>query len=361
MTPCNSQAAQSDCDEPKNALFTFRFRVQTSPANVWANVCFSRACKVFSICLKPLRRLGIDRKQLTRLFHPSLKTRRTPAFARASATALRRTLKGAPRSRAAFIAFALLMTGACQAGTSADDADRSMKQFELAVGLQQEGNQVGAFRTLYKALEYDPNNPKAHLLLAHLFLVSREDDVQRYDKESEAQFRRVLEIQAGEYAAEESLASQAHNGLGVLYVHQGRTAEALKELNLAVGDLLNRDAFLAWGNLGWAYLELRNYPKAIDALTRSVRLRRDFCVGHFRLGRAYLATRDFAKAEQALTSAVEADPRCDAFQDAWQLRGEARMSLGNRDDARSDFERCVELQPKSEAGKTCSRYLAATY
>jgi tetratricopeptide (TPR) repeat protein len=116
---------------------------------------------------------------------------------------------------------------------------------------------------------------------------------------------------------------------------------------------------MAWGNLGWAYLELHNYPKAIETLTRSVHLRRDFCVGHYRLGRAFLATRDFERAEQSLTAAVEADKRCDVFQDAWQLRGEARMNLGNREDARSDFERCVELSPKSDAGQACRRFLAA--
>jgi tetratricopeptide (TPR) repeat protein len=236
-----------------------------------------------------------------------------------------------------------------------------MKQYELAVGLQQEGNQPGAFKTLYKALEYDPNNPKAHLLLANLFLLTRDDNPQRNDREAEDHFRKVIEIQASENAAEESLGSAARNGLGVLYIHQGRHQEAVKELDVAVADLFNRDAHMAWGNLGWAYLELHNYPKAIDALVRSVRLRRDFCVGHFRLGSAYLATRDFARAEQALTSAIEADPRCDSFQDAWYLRGEARMNLGNREDARGDFERCVELQSKSEAGKACSRYLAATY
>jgi type IV pilus assembly protein PilF len=255
----------------------------------------------------------------------------------------------------------LLSAGACRAGTSADDIERAQKQYELAVGLQQEGNPPGAFKTLYKALEYDPSNPRAHLLLANLFLLSRADNPQRYDREAEEHFRKVLEIQSGDRAAEESLSSEARNGLGVLYIHQGRHKEAVKELDSAVADLFNRDAYMAWGNLGWAYLELHNYPKAIDALMRSVRLRRDFCVGHFRLGRAYLETRDYAKAEQALTSALEADPRCEGFQDAWHLRGEARMNLGNREDARTDFERCVELQAKSDAGKACSRYLAATY
>ena len=99
----------------------------------------------------------------------------------------------------------------------------------------------------------------------------------------------------------------------------------------------------------------------MEALSRAVRLRRDFCVGHFRLGKAFLATQEYAKAEQAATSAIEGDPRCDTFQDAWYLRGEARMNLGNREDAHADFERCVELQPKTEAGKACSRYLEATY
>ncbi len=236
-----------------------------------------------------------------------------------------------------------------------------MKQYELVVGLQQGGNLPGAFKTLYQAIETDEHNVKAHLLLANLFLVHREDNPKNYDEKAEAHFRKALEIQAGDHASQESLGSEAHNGLGVLYIHQQRYAEAVKELDAAVADLFNRDAYMAWGNLGWAYLELGQNDRAVDALSRAVKLRRDFCVGHFRLGKAYQALREHAKAEQALTSALEADPRCETFQDAWHLRGEARMSLGNRDDARADFERCVELQPKSDAGKACNRYLEATY
>jgi len=256
-------------------------------------------------------------------------------------------------------ALVLALLAGCRFGVSADDVNRSQKQFELAVGLQQEGNTPGAFKTLYKAIDYDPDNARAHLLLASLFLLNRDEAPARYDAEAEQHFRKVLAIQAGERAAEETLASQARNGLGVLYIHQGRMQEAIVELDDAISDLFNRDAYMAWGNLGWAYLSLHNYPKAIDALGRAVRLRRDFCVGHYRLGQAYLATRDFEGAERSFTAAVEADPRCEVFQDAWQLRGEARMNLGNREDARSDFERCVELQPRTDAGQTCSRFLAA--
>jgi len=253
----------------------------------------------------------------------------------------------------------LILLAGCRFGVSADDVNRSQKQFELAVGLQQEGNTPGAFKTLYKALEYDPKNAKAHLLLANLFLLNRDEDVARFDAEAETHFRKVIEIQSSEHTGEDTLPSQARNGLGVLYIHQGRLQEAIVELESAISDLFNRDAYMAWGNIGWAYFELRNYSKAIDSLTRAVRLRRDFCVGHYRLGRAFLATKEYAKAEQSFTAAVEADRRCDVFQDAWQLRGEARMNMGNREDARSDFERCVELQPRSDSGQACRRYLAA--
>lgn len=252
---------------------------------------------------------------------------------------------------------------ACQAGVSNDDVDRSMKQYELAVGLQQEGNKPGAFKTLYKAIELNPYNTRAHLLLGKLFLLNRDDNPADFDRKAEQHLREVLKIQSGEHAAEESAiaVAEAHNDLGVLYNHQGHFRKALPEFEAAIADLFNREAHMAWGNLGWSYLELHEYDKAIEALTRAVKLRRDFCVGHFRLGMSYSALKDFEKAEAAFTAALEADARCAAFQHAWHQRGIARMSLGNREDARSDFERCVEIEPKSDEGQACSRSLEAIY
>jgi tetratricopeptide (TPR) repeat protein len=237
-----------------------------------------------------------------------------------------------------------------------------MKQYELAIGLQGEGNAPGAFQALFQAITIDPNNAKAHLLLATLFLISRDDNPKDYDLKAEYHFRKVLEIQAsGGRQSEETLVPDAHNGLGVLYINQRRFPDAIAELNKAVSDLFSRDAYMVWGNLGWAYLEMKAYPKAVDALVRAVRLSPKFCVGFYRLGSAYLGIKEYEKAEQSLTQAIEADKRCGTFQDAWHLRGEARMNLGLRDDARGDFERCVELDAHTDAGKSCSRYLEAVY
>ena len=238
-----------------------------------------------------------------------------------------------------------------------------MKQYELAVGLQQEGNKPGAFKTLYKAVELNPYNARAHLLLGKLFLLNRDDNPAEFDRKAEEHLRAVLSIQSGEHASEENAVAvaEAHNDLGVLYNHLGHFRKAVPEFEAAISDLFNREAHMAWGNLGWSYLELHEYEKAIDALSRAVKLRRDFCVGHFRLGKAFAAIKDFQRAEQEFTAAIESDTRCTAFQHAWHERGIARMSLGNREDARADFERCVELGPKSDEGQACSRNLEAIY
>jgi tetratricopeptide (TPR) repeat protein len=192
-------------------------------------------------------------------------------------------------------------------------------------------------------------------------LLGREDNPS-YDAKAEHHFREVITIQSSDHRqTEESLISDARNGLCVLYIHQKRYPGAVEELTKAIEDMFNRQAYMAWGNLGWAYYDMGRHDKAIDALSRAVRLHPRFCVGYYRLGRAYLATKQHEKGETALTSALEADERCETFQDAWHLRGEARMKLGRRDDARADFERCVELAPNNDVGETCGRYLDATY
>jgi Tfp pilus assembly protein PilF len=257
---------------------------------------------------------------------------------------------------------ALLLASCLARGVSPQDADKSMKQYDLAIGLQGEGNTPGAFQALYKAIEIDPNNAKAHLLLGKMFLVARDDNPAYYDQQAEQHLRTVLQIQSSpDRQSEQSLTSSARNSLGVLYLHQDRAALAVTELTDAVADLFNPEAYVAWGNLGWAHYALGDNRKAIEELGRAVKLNPKFCVGFYRLGTVATKTRAYQEAEEALTAAIEADERCKVFQDAWHARGEVRMNLGRREEARADFERCVELAARNETGKSCKRYLEATY
>jgi type IV pilus assembly protein PilF len=254
-----------------------------------------------------------------------------------------------------------LIHGSCSGKQLEDNAKRSMAQYELAVGLNQERNSAGAFQAAERAIELDPSNARAHLFLGLLYLFQRSDNQTQYDPKAEYHFKEVLRIQTGENAFKENLGAEAHNNLGVLYIHQKRYTEAVKELKIAVADLYNRRPYLPWGNLGLAYYEMAEYEKAIQALLRALELQPLFCVGYYRLGQVYMATRSFEKADKAFTRAVEADKRCDAFQDAWRLRGEVRAYIGERDQAIADLEKCVELDASSLTGQACLRLLETTH
>jgi tetratricopeptide (TPR) repeat protein len=156
--------------------------------------------------------------------------------------------------------------------------------------------------------------------------------------------------------------AEVENSLGVVLVHQKRYDDAIALLRETASNLLNRTPHLAWGNLGWAYYEKGQYTDAVAALTQSVRHQDRFCLGYYRLGQAYLALREFERAEEALTHCLEvSDEGCRTLQDAWHLRGQARARLGQREDAIRDFERCVELSAGTAIGRACLSYLEATH
>jgi tetratricopeptide (TPR) repeat protein len=256
-------------------------------------------------------------------------------------------------------------TVAC-GGPSEEEVRRSQAEYELAVGLMRERNFAGAFQHLEEALRFDRDNAEAHLLLGNLYLFR--SDFER----AEHHLREALRANAAlGRSGRPALNAEANNSLGVLYIHARRYEDAIRVLREATGDLMNRTPHLAWGNLGWAYYERGDYPRALQALEQAVELQPRFCGAWFRLGQVYFALGErageaggrerYERAEEALTRALEVDDEaCRAFQDAWRLRGETRARLGRREDAVADFERCVEIGVETESGRVCSGFLEAS-
>ena len=74
-----------------------------------------------------------------------------------------------------WVVFALLAAGCAttsQAGTP--DGERSYREFQLAASLRDEGQVAGAIEHLRKALELDPDNAEAHLLLGFIQMERRD-------------------------------------------------------------------------------------------------------------------------------------------------------------------------------------------
>jgi type IV pilus assembly protein PilF len=232
-----------------------------------------------------------------------------------------------------------------------------MAEFQLAVAMHRENpvaNRAAAIEHLRRSLELDPENARAHLFMGSLFLFDRDWE---HAEESLRRGIAMLEESNDQLA----LVAEARNLLGLVYLHQDRVDDAIPLLRQSALELTNRGRAFAWGNLGWAYMKKRQWQPALEALGEAVRVNPQYCEGHYRIGAVHAELEQLDVAEADLTRAVEVHPDCARFQDAWRLRGEVRARLGHREDAISDFERCVELSASSDAGLACRRFLETTH
>ncbi|HEV8244485.1 MAG TPA: tetratricopeptide repeat protein [Polyangiaceae bacterium] len=202
-----------------------------------------------------------------------------------------------------------------------------------------------------KAVELDDENAEAAHLAALIYLgfCSRGPSDCRLS-EAERHARRAVQLKPD--------FREAKNTLAVVLIHEKRAAEAVKVLLPLTQDILYQTPENAWGNLGWAYLELGKTDEAIDALRRSIAAQPLFCVGNLRLGLAYERKSEPAPARDAFTQALETQaPGCNELQEAFAGRARASMKLGDGDAARADLEHCIGLTKNTPIGKECGAML----
>lgn len=253
---------------------------------------------------------------------------------------------------------AVFFACACSPGRDAaspgsDPEKQSLAEYDLAQDLWLHRNQPRqALEHALKAVDLDDENADAdHLIgLIYLDFCRRTPDECRLE-DAAKYTRRAIELRS-EYR-------EAKNTLAVILIHQKKYAEAIALLQPLTQDILYQTPEIAWGNLGLAYLEKGDTDRAIDALKRSVAAQPAFCVGFYRLGLAYERKQDAAAAAEAFTRAVGVqDTGCQNLQVAYAGRARALLRVGRSADARSDLQRCVQLDKRTDAGRECGALLA---
>jgi type IV pilus assembly protein PilF len=228
-----------------------------------------------------------------------------------------------------------------------DSERRSESEYDLArdAWMRRGDSREGLSHAL-RALELDGDNADAHHLAAliYLDLCRLPGDNCRLD-EARVHADAALRLRK-DYR-------EARNTLGVVLIHQKRPADAIAVLTPLTADILYITPENAWGNLGWALLELGRLEEAEAALQRSVAAQPRFCVGHYRLGLARERRGLKEGAIEAYTQALEADPRCKSLQDAYLARARLAAELGRLEPARQDLDECVRLARETPAGKEC--------
>ncbi len=265
-----------------------------------------------------------------------------------------RSLATVTRSIVTLAALTGTLTAAgCAHVPTADELNRSTAETNLAGSLHEEGDIPAAIAHLRRAIELNPDNVEAHVLLGYIQMERGEFDAACGN----------LEHAVSALVAQERLGAQlaeTRNMLGACLIRVGRNDDAVRELELSAHDELNTTPYLAYGNLGLAYMAAGRLEDAQEALVEAVRRQPSFCVGFYRLGQVLFQREQYDHAEEALSSALTARDECGehpGLQGAWRLRGEARARLGLGSEAAADFERCLELAPGTADGRRCQSLL----
>lgn len=249
-------------------------------------------------------------------------------------------------------AIALLLSGfivsiSCGPAQISEESIRKSDRFYDAayISWSEKNDMLTAIRHLTRSVEANPQNADAQYLLGTIRLSRGEYE--------EAEKHLLLAVQ---YRADNPANKvEAQNSLAVVYIHTKRFDQAVVLLEEASKEVLNRAPWLAYGNLGWAYTEMGKYDKAIESIKRALFDQPQFCVGLYRLGNAYYQKGDYESAQESLTEALSIQAGgCDRLQEAYHLLGMVHLRLNNEDEAVNAFDACVQINPKTEIGISCS-------
>lgn len=176
-----------------------------------------------------------------------------------------------------------------------DPVTSAIAHNDRGVALMMETRASEALAEFQQAVALNPDDAHAHYNLAWAY-----EELFNYDQ-AIAEYLLALE--------KDSTLDTAYNNLGRLYIFQGRYDEAIAILKRGETVVVEDARYALNKNLGWAYLEQKDYQKALGYLQTSVALRQDFADTHYLLGLVYEALDDTEMAIQELQTFLQyADP-----------------------------------------------------
>jgi Tfp pilus assembly protein PilF len=251
------------------------------------------------------------------------------------------------------------------------DPEQAQIRYQLAVGYFRDGRIEPAIDELEKSLKADPDNADAYNMLGIIALkqghdylmqletaaclkgqdaeVVREDAVKKF-RDAEEHLEKAVGLRAE--------LSIAWNNLAVAALQLREWDRAITAARTALKDATYSEPESARANLGWAYFQKKDLLNAWKELHEAVSRAPGYCVGRYRLAKVYLERSEIDSAAEQVDMVV-ADKKC-PIQEAYLLGGLVHERRKERDRARTLFERCIELAPRSCVADQCRRYAQLT-
>lgn len=247
------------------------------------------------------------------------------------------------------------------------DPDQSQVRYQLGLEYFKGRRVEAAIEELNKALKADPENADAYNMLGiialnqgHDYVVQVEsanclsgkdaelvrEDATRKFREAEERFRRAVALRP-EFPS-------AWNNLSVAALQLQQWDDAAQAAAEALKDPTYGEPEVARANLGWAHYQKKDVQRAWKELHEAVARAPSFCVGRYRLAKVFVERGDMEQAAENIDVVVN-DDRC-PIQEAHLLAGLVYQRRREPARARTSFERCSAMAPRSCVAQECRRY-----
>jgi WD40 repeat protein/tetratricopeptide (TPR) repeat protein len=170
----------------------------------------------------------------------------------------------------------------------------------------------------------------------------------QWDK-AEADFSKLIELQPQDW--------QPLCNRGSIYAAQDKWDQATADFAKAVELAAKEPA--AWMSVGAAYREYRRWPEAIRHYSQAIKLKPQDPDAWYQRGMTHLAANEPDLAVADFSTAIDRAPKEAGIWLAYRGRAGAHMQLGRFPQALADYEKVLELMPKSgEAHNDLAWFLA---
>ena len=201
----------------------------------------------------------------------------------------------------------VLLACASAPGKKKAENRQAQQYFQLGQANLSEGKNQEAIQNLKKSLELNPKDADVHIYLGVVYLLL--SDFNNAEKEMDEA------LKLNPYLTD------AKNSLGAVYMRTGRAEKARAVLESALKDKTYPSPEKILYNLGTLHLEAKRYPDALEAFRRAVAANSGYAKGYFGLGLTFAET-------------------------------------GKEEEARTNFQKVITLEPKSAEATRAQEYLA---
>lgn len=235
----------------------------------------------------------------------------------------------------------LLVVSLCSAcGLSTAARKQATYHYDMGASSFAEGNMTGALVEFTAAEKYTPDDPELLYYLGRVYFAKKKFAI------AEQKYLRSLAIKPDNPAA--------RNDLGVNYLDMRRWDDAIQQFKLVANDLFASNQEAATINLGIAYYEKGDYPRAIDALRTAVSNNPREPRAHLHLGKVYAAIGKYELALEEFKKSTELDKN---YATAYYQLGLTQMKLKDTKGARDSFRAVQRIAPDSELGQSSKDFL----